>query len=133
MFGFSRRSAKRIVRRYVTCFNRRDIAGIADLLHPDCCLIDNFGERIEGRASVVEATRQLFAMDPDLSLRVDTVVEHEGDLMLRGHASASIPELAGPAMWRATCKEGLIICWQSFGPDEQAHLVEMLRKSVSKT
>ena len=124
-----RQSPEAIVRRYVGYLNGRDMDGVASLLHPRCQLIDAFGGRIEGHTNVVGATQRLFILEPKFHVRIKTLVMHEGDVLLRGHTSAERAEFQAEAMWRARVEDGLIICWQSFGPEPSARLAELLGKS----
>lgn len=117
---------QKIVRRYVAFLNARNVIGLSSLLHPDCCLIDSYGERIEGRDAVMQATNRFFELEPNFYLRIDTLVVHERDIMLRGQAIATRPEFSADAMWRASVESGLIMCWQSFGPNASARLAKML-------
>lgn len=127
MFGLGRGSAKTIVRRYVACLNARDLPGVAALLHRECRFIDSHGEWIEGSANVIAATKRFFAIEPAFRLEVDALVEHEGDILLRGRALATHEEFSRDALWRARVEDSLVICWQSFGPQGSPRLARILR------
>ena len=116
MFALGRPSAKAIVRRYLACLNARDIDGVAALLHPDCRLIDSYGEWIEGADRIIAATKRLLTLEPAFRIRVDALVEHEGEIFLRGKTFAESAEFLADAFWRARVEDSLIKCWQSFGP-----------------
>ncbi|RYG87259.1 MAG: nuclear transport factor 2 family protein [Alphaproteobacteria bacterium] len=126
VFRIGLRSARRMVRRYVAFLNARDLDGIAGLLHERCCLVDRYGDRIEGREAVIRATERFFELEPHFYLRIDALVEHEGDIMLRGQAIATRPEFQADAMWRVSFEHGLISCWASFGPHASARLAQLL-------
>lgn len=126
VFGLGKPSGKQIVRRYVAALNARDIAGIAPLLHPRCRFIDSHGEWIEGREAIVAATQRFFAIEPRFRLRIDSVVEHDGELLLRGEAFASNPLFADDAIWSARIEDGGIVFWQAFGPQSAPRLARIL-------
>jgi hypothetical protein len=127
VFGLGRPSAKTIVRRYVACLNARDLPGVAALLHPQCRFIDSHGEWIEGRSNIIAATERFFAIEPAFRLRIDTLVEHEGEILLKGEASAMHDEFNKDALWRARVEDNLVVYWQSFGPQGSPHLARILR------
>ena len=126
MFALNRHSPKAIVQRYVRCLNARDLGGLSSLIHPHCQLIDSFGGRIEGHDAIVAATERFFALEPHFHLTVDKLVEHEGDILLRGRTTATRPEFQAEAMWRACVEDRLVACWQSFGPSPSARLADVL-------
>lgn len=110
----------------MACLNARDLAGIAALLHPDCRLIDSYGEWIDGPNAVIAATERLFALDSAFKIRIDTLVELEGEIFLRGRTFAERAEFQANAFWRARIEDGLIRSWQSFGPVPSGHLARIL-------
>lgn len=126
MFGLGRPTARKVVRRYVDRLNARDVDGIALLLHPHCRFIDSHGEWIEGREAIVAATRRFFAIERKFRLNLEAVVEHEGEVLLRGKASAERAEFRQDALWKARVEGGKIIFWQSFGPQSSPRLARIL-------
>ena len=126
MFGLGRSTAKAIVRRYVARLNARDVDGIAALLHPSCRLIDSHGEWIEGREAIVAATRRFFELEGQFRLKLHTLVEHDGEWLLRGSTAAERSEFRTEALWRARVEDGLVIFWQSFGPQSSPRLTRIL-------
>jgi hypothetical protein len=131
MFGFGRQSDKTIVRRYIACLNARNLAGIEELLHADCRFIDSHGEWIEGRQAIVAATERFFAIEPAFRLQIDTLIEHDEEILLKGKALATQEEFRKDALWRARVEDRLIILWQSFGPQGSPRLARILRGDVS--
>jgi hypothetical protein len=127
VFGLGRRSAKSVVRRYVACLNARDVAGIGALLHPACRFIDSHGEWIEGRENIIAATARFFAIEPAFRLAIEAVIEHRGEILLRGKALATHEEFRRDALWLAQVEDGLVRCWQSFGPQGSPRLARILR------
>ena len=126
MFGLGRRSGKAIVRQYIGCLNARDLDGVAALLHPECRFIDSHGEWIEGRDAIIAATARFFAIEPRFRIKVDSLSDHQGEILLRGKASASRPEFTTDALWRARVEQGGIVYWQSFGPQTSPRLARIL-------
>ncbi|WP_133365758.1 nuclear transport factor 2 family protein [Qipengyuania sediminis] len=133
MFGLGRRSGKRIVRRYVACLNARDLNGVAALLHPDCRFIDSHGEWIEGRDAIIAATQRFFAIEPRFRMRLDSVVDHGGEILIRGEALASRPEFTADALWCSRVEEGKVVFWQSFGPQTSPRLARILSGQAAET
>lgn len=126
VFGLVRKASESIVRRYVGFPNARNLPGVISLLHPDCCLIDSFGDRIDGRDAVVAATERFFDLEPSFHMRINALIEHQGDILLRGETQASRPEFHANATWRARIENDLILCWQSFGLQASARLAHLL-------
>lgn len=126
MFGLGGSRAKKTVRRYVVCLNARDVEGVAALLHPDCRFIDSHGEWIEGREAIIAATRRFFAIEPKFRLTLEAVVEHDGEVLLRGKTDAEHAEFRQDALWKARIEEGTIVFWQSFGPHSSPRLARIL-------
>lgn len=126
MFGLGRTTAKTIVRRYIACLNARDVDGIGALLHPRCRFIDSHGEWIEGREAIIAATRRFFALESRFHLKLNTLVDQEGEVLLRGESTAELEEFRRESLWRARTEEGRIIFWQSFGPQSSPRLARIL-------
>lgn len=130
MFGLGRPSGKVIVRRYIACLNARNVPGVSALLHPECRLIDSHGQWIEGRGAIIAATERFFAIEPDFRLVIHAIVETDGEILLRGESFATLEEFRRNALWRARVQDGLIIYWQSFGPDGSPDLARILRGEI---
>lgn len=126
MFGWGKSTDGKIVRRYVAALNARDVDRVAELLHPDCRFIDSHGEWIEGRDAIIAATRRFFALEKAFRLKLDAVIEHDGEVLLRGKAEAEQPEFRRDALWKARVEGGKIIFWQSFGPQDSPRLARIL-------
>lgn len=126
MFGFGSKSAETIVKRYVALLNARDRDGIAALLHANCRFVDSRGEWIDGHDNIVLATDRFFALEPRFVLTADSVVQHQGEVLLRGSTSAERPELRTDMLWRARVDHGKLVFWQSYGPSSSLHLARIL-------
>jgi ketosteroid isomerase-like protein len=129
LFGLGNSAAKKVVRRYVACLNARDLDGVAALLHPECRFIDSHGDWIEGREAIIAATRHFFAIEHRFRLTLETIVEHDGEILLRGKADAEREEFRQDALWKARIEDGAILCWQSFGPQSAPRLARILRSA----
>lgn len=127
MFGLGNSTSKKVVRRYVACLNARDLDGIAVLLHPNCRFVDSHGEWIEGRNAIIAATRRFFSLERRFRLTLHAIVEHDGEILLRGKADAEHEEFRQDALWKARVENGAIIFWQSFGPQTAPRLARILR------
>lgn len=120
MFDWPTPEPIKIVRRYLAAMNARDAEQIEALLDERIRYVDSRGEWIEGRENVATATRRFFDLEPDYKLHDMKIVMHEGDVLLKGHASAREERLAHDTLWRARTRRGKLVHWQSYGEDSPA-------------
>ena len=133
MFGFGSSTAEKVVRRYVASLNARDLAAIADMLHPVARFVDSRGEWIEGRDNLVCATERFFAFEPGFFLTADSIVKHRGEILLRGSTAAVRPELRTDILWRARVDAGKLAFWQSYGPSSSLPLARILGGELAQS
>lgn len=98
------------------CINSRDLPRLVSLMTEDHTFVDLDNTTVTGRDacqlvwqgffSSFPDYRNVFAtMTPDADGRVVTIV---------GRSRCSIPLLNGPALWRATIRDGLVARWQVY-------------------
>ena len=105
------------------CITRQDLTRLADLLTDDHVLaLDD--DRIVGKVAVTEAWRQVIAAFPDYRNSFEAVLETVDGVVIRGRSICSEPELDGPALWRATMRDGKLSRWQVLAdtPETRAEL-----------
>jgi ketosteroid isomerase-like protein len=106
--------------------NRRDLEGLAALMTDDHRFIDTAGEVVSGKRDCLDAWRGCFESFPDYR-NVFTSLAARGDLVtIVGHSVCAEPALAGPALWRATTRDGMVAEWRVYPdtPDMRAMLHE---------
>ncbi|MXO67350.1 nuclear transport factor 2 family protein [Pelagerythrobacter marinus] len=120
MFEWNTPEPVKVVKLYVDALNARDADRVDALLDEHVRYVDSRGEWIEGRRNFATATRRLFELDPDYKLHDMKIVMHEGDVLLKGRASAREERLSHDTLWRARAEGGKLTHWQSYGEDSPA-------------
>lgn len=92
--------------------NSRDPDGLAELMTGDHTFVDSAGGTVSGKRACVEAWRGFFASFPDYRNVFATTSVAGDTVVVTGHSECSEPALAGPALWRATVRDGLVARWQ---------------------
>ena len=93
--------------------NARDLDALARLMHEQHRFIDAAGATVDGRRACVEAWRGFFDAFPDYHNVFDDVRgDATGAVEARGRSECSVPDLQGPARWRALVQDGLVVEWQ---------------------
>ncbi len=106
-----------IVNAFNEAINRRDVAGLALLMTPGHRFIDSAGGTVAGLDACVEAWRGFFDSVPDYRNIFDDVVDAGGGTVLvHGRSECSVPELHGPAEWRAEVIDGRVDVWHVTEP-----------------
>lgn len=131
MFQWRTPEPIRVVRRYLAAMNARDAERVETLLDEHVRYVDSRGEWIQGRDNVATATRRFFALEPSYNLHDMTIVMHDGDVLLKGKASASEERLTHDTLWRARTRKGKVVHWQSYGDDSPA-LARILMPEVAQ-
>lgn len=126
MLGWFRPKPVTVARNYIDAMNARDADGVNALLADDCRFIDSLGYWLEGRAKIMEATRNFFALEANFRWHDVTMVMHNGDVLLRGRATADNARLAQDTLWQARVIDGKITRWQSFGAGDPISLTRIL-------
>ncbi|WP_158586768.1 nuclear transport factor 2 family protein [Aurantiacibacter zhengii] len=105
------------MQQYIAALNARDARIIADLLADDCRLVDSAGGWIEGRDNGLASTRAFFEFDSEFHIEQEDIVLRGDEVLVRGRAKASNPQLASDRLWQARVRDGKLSYWQSFGED----------------
>lgn len=104
-----------VVLAFNDAINRRDLPGLEHLMADDHRFIDSAGGTVAGRPACLDAWRGFFASFPDYRNVFDSVRSvGAGVVEVTGRSECSEPVLAGPARWRATVADGLVVEWHVF-------------------
>ena len=126
MFG-RHRSPKEVALAFVAACNARDGAAVAALLDPAIIFSDSRGERLEGRAAVLEAVARVNAVAPDLRVEIDQAVQRGELVLMSGRSLSANPALTVATQWSARVQKGLLVEWQAYGRPADGSLVGLLR------
>lgn len=97
----SKKAAReRAIRNCVDCFNARRYAPAAAYLTEDVQVCDTNTREISGRDEVLRCERQIGEFFPDRNLVIETMHEHRGSVLVRGHFESDHGDVAGPALWQ---------------------------------
>jgi ketosteroid isomerase-like protein len=107
-----------VVGEFNDAINRRDLDGLAGLMTDGHRFSDGAGGHVDGKAACIEAWQGFFASFPDYrNVFTDVVHEGAGVVTVRGHSVCSVPELDGPAHWRAVVVGDLVDAWHVTAAD----------------
>jgi ketosteroid isomerase-like protein len=107
-----------IARAFNDAINARDLDALTALMTDDHRFVDSEGASADGKAACTEAWRGFFAAFPDYRNVFDDVRSREpGVVDVAGRSECSVPELDGPARWRAVLRDQQIAVWQVFAQE----------------
>ena len=116
----------KIPRRFVDCINARDVSALREVLANACRIIDARGAWIEGRDLCVEAVEKFFAMEPDYQLHVASMGRAGGNVLIKGHTTASDPLFAATTLWRARSDGRHLHEWQSYSSQVEVSVTRLV-------
>jgi ketosteroid isomerase-like protein len=115
-----------IASRFNECINARDLPGLVALMSDDHTFVDSQGETVVSRAACRAAWQGFFGAFPDYRNVFDTMTADEADevVTIVGRSECSEPALAGPALWTALVRHGLVAIWRVYeeSPDNRRAL-----------
>jgi ketosteroid isomerase-like protein len=100
--------------KFNTWINSADLEGLASLMTDDHAFIDSLGSVVSGKPTVLAAWSSFFRAFPDYRNEFERHREAGDVVAIQGRSLCSDPRLHGPALWRATVREGKIAQWQVF-------------------
>ncbi|WP_374406097.1 nuclear transport factor 2 family protein [Pelagerythrobacter sp.] len=133
MFHWNTPQPIRVVQRYLAAMNARDADKVESLLADDIRFVDSRGEWIDGRENVATATRRFFDLEANYAMHDMQIVMHDGDVLLKGTASADEERLTHDTLWRARTRKNKIVHWQSYGEDSPALARILMPEAVRGT
>jgi ketosteroid isomerase-like protein len=106
--------------------NARDLPGLVALMSEDHTFVDSEGAAVVGKSACREAWQGFFASFPDYRNVFAAMTADEADevVTIVGRSECSVPALAGPALWVAGVRDGLVTRWQVYedSPENRAFL-----------
>ena len=112
-----------IVEAFVAAVNSGRPEKIVGAMHADAVFIDSLGNRIEGKAALLDGWRGYLRLFPDYRVEIEAIFVEDREAMLHGWAGATLHrdgrrmEDGGwriPAAWRAATDSRRITLWQVF-------------------
>lgn len=94
--------------------NARDLDGLAELMHDEHVFIDSEGGTVTGKKACLEAWQGFFASFPDYRNVFGSMIGRPDQVIALGHSECSEPALAGPALWSAIVRDGLVAQWRVY-------------------
>ena len=112
-------SALAVVREWIARINRRDLAGLVDMMTEDHVFFVDGEQPTVGRAAMEKAWRGYFDAFPAYRIFEDDHVERGGTVFVIGHTTGShVPPPAelipGCVIWRAVVRSGQLAEWSIF-------------------
>ncbi len=108
--------------RFNERINQQDLEGLAELMPDDHALIviaNNKGEKTEGKNVVKEGWREFFKKYPDYRNIFTCVTIQDNVVVMVGYSTCSFKPLAGPNVWSAKIRGGLVSEWRVCWLDER--------------
>src|SRR5262249_32891113 len=102
--------------RFNACINARDLPGVVALMTEDHSFADSEGTAVVGQDACREAWRGFFGAFPDYRNVFEVMIADEAGetVTIVGRSECSVPLLAGPALWTARVRDGLVARWQVY-------------------
>lgn len=112
--------------RFNACINARDLPALVALMSEDHTFVDSEGATVLGQDACRKAWQGFFAAFPDYRNVFEAMIADEADetVTIMGRSECSVPALAGPALWTARVRDGLVTRWQVYqdSPENRAML-----------
>jgi ketosteroid isomerase-like protein len=111
------------VRAFIAAINRRDPAGLSELMTEDHTFVDSAGKVVTGRREMTSGWTGYFQMFPDYEIRVDSILADGNRAAAFGSAAGTYNGRRGlvaanriemPAAWQALVVDGRIRHWQVY-------------------
>jgi ketosteroid isomerase-like protein len=108
--------AVRTVTRFNDQINARDLPRLVALMTDDHAFVDDAGTTVAGRDACRDAWQGFFTSFPDYRNIFTTMTADAADevVTIVGRSECSVPELAGPALWRARVRDGQVAEWRVY-------------------
>jgi ketosteroid isomerase-like protein len=103
-----------IAARFNDRINGRDIDGLASLMTDDHTFIDTEARAVSGLRNCRDAWRGFFSAYPDYRNVFVSMITNRDVVTIVGHSVCSEPDLAGPALWTATIRDGKVAEWRVY-------------------
>lgn len=120
------RKGKKLVERFVSAVNARDIDTVASLMAPNFTYIDSWREGVSGREQVLAAFGTLLASDPDFSIEVDRFDWRSPHVLMSGRVNSRNFGMGRKAVWQVTVRDGMVTqyqAWAEGGPPPMSRML----------
>jgi ketosteroid isomerase-like protein len=123
MEHISPNEVRSIVEAFVNAVNSGRAEKIIGAMHAEAVFVDSLGNRIEGKAALLDGWRSYLRLFPDYRVEVEAVFVDGREAMLHGRAGGTLHrdtrpvENGGwriPAAWRAVTDSRRVTLWQVF-------------------
>lgn len=112
-----------VIEAFVAAVNSGRPEKIVGAMHDEAVFIDSLGNRIEGKAALLDGWRGYLRLFPDYRVEIEAMFVDERAAMLHGWAAATLHRDARPvdgggwripAAWRAVTDSRRVTLWQVF-------------------
>lgn len=121
-----------VVKTYIEALNTRDLPTVERLVGTDCKLIDSRGGWVRGRDDCIEASRRFFAMPIDFSIKIDSAIARDGEVLVRGKVRSNDRVLAHDCLWRAVSNGEQMFEFQSYAQGEAKPVAHLLMPASAR-
>jgi len=114
---------REVIEAFVAAVNSGRAEKIVGAMHAEAAFVDSLGNRIEGKAALLDGWRAYLRLFPDYRVEIEAIFVEGREAMLHGWAGASLhrggrPAEGGtwriPAAWRAVTDSRRVTLWQVF-------------------
>lgn len=114
---------REVIEAFVAAVNAGRPEKIVAAMHAEAVFIDSLGNRIEGKAALLDGWRAYLRLFPDYRVEIEAMLVEDRAAMLHGWAGGTLHrdgrpvENGGwriPAAWRAVTDSRRILLWQVF-------------------
>lgn len=114
---------REVIEAFVNAVNSGKPEKIVGAMHADAVFVDSLGDRLEGKAALLDGWRGYLRLFPDYRIGVEAMFVEEREAMLHGWAGATLhragqPVASGawriPAAWRAVTDSRRVTLWQVY-------------------
>lgn len=88
------------VRNLAAALNALDYESVADLVTADIIVANVMGWRTDGYEAFVEKDRPFREGFGKPKIRIDDLIHHDAEILVRGYIESAVPDVSGPCMWR---------------------------------
>jgi len=106
--------ATSVTTRFNHAINARSLDSLGSLMTDDHRFVDSENSVLDGKPACLDAWRGFFDQFPDYR-NIFTALRPRGDVVVvLGYSTCSFAALDGPALWRATIRDGKVAEWRVF-------------------
>ena len=114
---------REVIEAFVDAVNSGRPEKIVGTMHVEAVFVDSLGDRLAGKAALLDGWRGYLRLFPDYRIEVEAIFVEEREALLHGWAGATLhrdarPVADGawriPAAWRALTDSRRVLLWQVF-------------------